>query len=369
MKKFAMLLSLLLAFSLLAGCAGTVVVVNECTCPGDHGTATPTTPVTTDPAPTTPTVPVAGDGALRTGLAIVATADGSNAALADTEGNAKFDATVAAVTLDEHGVIVACVIDGLGATVTFNAEVALTSDITAAPLTKNELGADYGMVTWGGAVAEWDQQVKALCDFAVGKTVEELKNGAVDQSGYAPDGSDLATSATIYLGGYVAAIEKAALSAKSLGAKNGDSLRIATVNSLASSIAATEDADGAAQLDMSVTAITVDEAGVVTSCIIDELSAKLTFNPEDGYTTDPTSIFLTKSELGADYGMVAWGGAKAEWNEQAAAFAAYVTGKTASEIAGIAISESTKPADGSDLATSVTISIGGFQNLLAKALG
>ena len=66
--------------------------------------------------------------------------------------------------------------------------------------------------------------------------------------------------------------------------------------------------------------------------------------------------------------MVAWGGAIAEWNVQAASFAAYVTGKTAAEIAGIAVNEGTKPADGSDLATSVTIAIGGFQALMAKAL-
>ena len=54
-----------------------------------------------------------------------------------------------------------------------------------------------------------------------------------------------------------------------------------------------------------------------------------------------------------------------EWNEQAAAFAAYVTGKTLDQVASIAVDEATKPAD-VDLASSVTISIGGFQALLEK---
>ena len=63
--------------------------------------------------------------------------------------------------------------------------------------------------------------------------------------------------------------------------------------------------------------------------------------------------------------MKAWGGAKYEWNEQAASFAAYVTGKTVDEVTGIAVSEG-KPAD-ADLAASVTISIGDFQGLIAKA--
>ena len=55
-----------------------------------------------------------------------------------------------------------------------------------------------------------------------------------------------------------------------------------------------------------------------------------------------------------------------EWNEQAAAFAAYVTGKTAEEVSGIAVGERTQPTD-ADLASSVTIAIGGFQELIAKA--
>lgn len=65
--------------------------------------------------------------------------------------------------------------------------------------------------------------------------------------------------------------------------------------------------------------------------------------------------------------MVAWGGAVVEWNQQAASFASYVTGKTADEVAGIAVNEKTAPAE-ADLATSVTIAIGGFQALIAKAM-
>ena len=68
---------------------------------------------------------------------------------------------------------------------------------------------------------------------------------------------------------------------------------------------------------------------------------------------------------GADYGMGAVSSIGKEWNEQAAAFAAYVTGKTLDEVAGIAVDEATKPAE-ADLASSVTISIGGFQALLEK---
>ena len=64
--------------------------------------------------------------------------------------------------------------------------------------------------------------------------------------------------------------------------------------------------------------------------------------------------------------MVAWGGAIAEWNEQAASFAAYITGKTPAEASGIAVDENTAPTD-ADLTASVTIKIGTFLDLIAKA--
>ncbi len=65
--------------------------------------------------------------------------------------------------------------------------------------------------------------------------------------------------------------------------------------------------------------------------------------------------------------MKAYAGSQYEWNEQAANFAAYVTGKTAADVSGIAVTEG-KPAD-ADLAAGVTIAIGGFQALIAKAAG
>ena len=74
----------------------------------------------------------------------------------------------------------------------------------------------------------------------------------------------------------------------------------------------------------------------------------------------------TKNQLGEGYGMKAWGKAKFEWNEQAASFANYVKGKTAAEVAGIAVAEG-KPSD-VDLSATVTIAIGGFQALIAKAM-
>jgi hypothetical protein len=200
----------------------------------------------------------------------------------------------------------------------------------------------------------------------VGKTVDELKNGAIDESGKAPAGSDLASTATIYLGGYVSAIEAAVANAQHLGAQAGDELKLAVNNSVGSSKSASTEEAGLAQLDCDVTALTVKD-GVITSCTIDSLQAKVNFDTTGAITSDLSAPMQTKNQLGENYGMVAWAGAIAEWDEQAASFAAYVTGKTADEVAGIAVNEKTAPTE-ADLASSVTIAIGGFQGLVAKAM-
>lgn len=352
MKKLSLVLVLALAVSLLAGCTGTpVVYYSDCTCePGSHEVQVPNTvPESTAPV---------SEGAVKTGLAIVTTLSGENAT-AEAQGQVAYDVTMVAVNVDDNGVITGCVIDSLGTNVNFDATGAITTDVTAAPATKNELGASYGMVAFGGATAEWDAQAAALASYAVGKTVEELKSGAIDETGYAAD-ADLATTATIHLGGYVSAIEVAVNNASHLGAQAGDELKLASINDLSGSTT------GTVQLDATVTALTMN-GETITSCYIDSLQAKVTVDETGAITSDLTAAPQTKNQLGEGYGMVAWGGAKYEWNEQAANFAAYVTGKTVSDVMGIAVTESTKPADGTDLAASVTIAIGTFQHLISKA--
>ena len=353
-KSIALILTLTMLAVLFAGCTGTTVVIGECTCPvNSHNEATE---------------PVKVEGAVKTGLSVSVNIADSVSATAEESGAAKYDVTLAAVTVDDNGVIESCIIDSIPATVNFDVTGAITTDLTAAVPTKHELGENYGMVAWGGAIAEWDAQVAAVANYAVGKTVEELKNGDIDMTtGKAKDGTDLSSSATIYLAGYVYAIEDAVNNAQHLGAQAGDELVLTTLNSLGSSTAASAEQAGNAQLDADIAVLTKKDSKI-TSCYIDSLQAKIAFDATGVITTDLTAAVPTKNQLGENYGMVAWGGAIAEWNEQAAAFAAYVTGKTAEEVAGISVTEATKPADGTDLASSVTIAIGGLQALIAKAM-
>ena len=361
MRKTALLLVICLVAALFTGCAGTpVIYYSECTCPVEAHQEVPAATV----APATPEAP-AVEGALKTGLAVVAGIGDSKSATAEEAGEGKYDVTLVGVLVDDNGVIQDCVIDGVSTAVQFDASGALVTDVTVAPQTKNELGENYGMVAWGGAIAEWDAQAAALAKFAVGKTVEELKSGAIDETGKAPAGSDLATQATIYLNGYVSGIEKAVANAQHLGAQAGDRLQLVAVNEISGSTAATAEAEGLAQLYTTASALTFN-GDTITSCAIDAVQAKVNFDATGTVTTDLTAPVLTKNELGENYGMVAYGGAIAEWDAQAAAFASYITGKTAADVAGIAVNEKTAPTD-ADLTASVTIKIGGFQDLIAKA--
>ena len=137
MKKFTLFLSLVLIIGLLAGCAGTPVIYHtDCTCPtGSHIAVE--TPVENVPQ-TAP--PVTADGALKTGLYINTSVSDSRSATAEENGEGKYDVTMVSILIDDNGVIHDCIIDGISASVTFDAAGSITSDLTAAPQTKNELG-------------------------------------------------------------------------------------------------------------------------------------------------------------------------------------------------------------------------------------
>ena len=354
MKKLTAILSLVLAVCLLSGCAGsTVVYYSDCTCPEGSHVQAPATEA-----------PVVAEGALKTGLYITTNIRDSKSATAEENGEAKYDVTIVAVLVDDNGIIHDCIIDSVGTSVKFGADGIITTDLMATVLTKNELGESYGMVAYGGAIAEWDAQAAALAEYVIGKNALSLRSGAIDETGYAAD-ADLASSATIYLGGYVEAIEIAAGTAKHLGAQTGDTLKLAVINSVKSSTDASAEKDGNAQLDVDVAAVTMN-GETITSCYIDAVQAKVAFDQNGTITSEIGGAVSTKNQLGDQYGMKAWGGAKYEWWQQAESFCAYVTGKTLGEVQGIAIDETTKPTD-ADLSASVTISIGGFLTLLSKA--
>ena len=73
--------------------------------------------------------------------------------------------------------------------------------------------------------------------------------------------------------------------------------------SLSSSKSAADGEDGLVQADIMLTAVTVDEAGVILSCAIDSVQAKVPFDAAGQLTGDTAAPILSKNELGEDYGM------------------------------------------------------------------
>ncbi|MGI6669701.1 MAG: hypothetical protein ACOX4M_10140 [Acetivibrionales bacterium] len=304
------------------------------------------------------------DGKVKTGLAVV-TSLNKSADTGENEGLAQADSTVVAVTVDNTGKIVKCVIDAAQTRINFSPDGKITTPLDTVFQTKQELGADYGMGNVSGIKKEWNEQANAFAKYVEGKTLTEVKGIAVNEGG-APTGSELTSSVTIHVTDFIAAIEKAVNNAKDLGANAGDKLGLGIVTTIDKSTDAGADKEGLAQAYSTYTAATFGPDGKITSCIIDSSQSNVNFNASGEITTDLNSEQKTKNEIGDEYGMKKVSGIQKEWNEQAAAFADYVKGKSIKEVKGIAVSEAGVPA-GSDLTASVTISITDFIQVIEKA--
>ena len=333
-------------------------------------TACTGTPATKPPSGDTDTSPQSNVGAeekpVRTGLSMQTSTAKSKGAESGEQGSAQVEISLVAVTVDDDGMITDCVIDGIQTTVAFDAAGQLMSDPGAPVSSKNELGEAYGMKQASAIGREWSEQAAAMAAYAVGKTVEEIRGIAVDEQGRTIV-ADLAASVTISITDMVSGIESAVSGAQHIGAKSGDRLALTTVANTSKSKSAVGTEDGLAQTDVSAAAITL-RGDAITSCCIDGVQAQVAFDSRGELTSDPETELPTKNQLGDSYGMKQASSIGREWYEQAASFCTYVTGKTAKEVSSIAVNEATKPAN-ADLAASVTIGIGDFQALIAKAAG
>ena len=352
-KALAFVLTLAMSASLLVGCTGTIVVVEN-----------PTGNVeSTESVENVENVEAAEatEGAVKTGLSVMASLSGENAA--DADGVVTTDISLVAVTVNDSGVIESCAIDAVQGKVSFDQTGQLVNE-PGEILSKNELGDNYGMRVASPIGKEWNEQAAFIAAYAEGKTVEELKTKAIDEAGVVKD-ADLASGATIYMGSFIWAIEDAVNNAKHIGAQSGDELVLTAISSSTGSAGATAEAEGSASVTSNIIAMTTN-GDVITSCIIDAVQSKAGFGTDGQLAGEVSGSVLSKAQLGEDYGLKAYSGVGKEWNEQTAAFCEYITGKTVEEAAGIALTETTAPAD-ADLAASVSIAVGDFVSLVKKA--
>lgn len=306
--------------------------------------------------------------AVKTGYAVSASL--GHPSHDEKEDFIEIDTVVAAVLVDADGKVVACQIDEAQTQPNLQENDGFVDE--AALRTKKQKLEDYGMKAVSAQAGnienggEWYEQIAAFEEWTIGKTADEIAGAAMTEEGAV---ADLASSCTIYSGGFVGVVTEAIKNATDMGAKSTDTLKLAMSTDKYYESVAGE----LVQYDTSIAVVTTDAEGKITSCITDATQGKCyvkdgKFTGKDD-TTYPEGTFKSKKQLGDEYGMkgvsagigaIENGG---EWYEQAKAFEDWTIGKTAEEVKA-GMGEDGKIAD---LASSCTITAYGFVGTVAAA--
>jgi hypothetical protein len=272
-----------------------------------------------------------------------------------TEGVAsgQVDTVIAAVGFDKDNKVVKITIDTAQTKVEFDQDMKLTSDVNAENKTKVELGDGYGMKKASSIGKEWFEQIAALEDWMMGKTVEEIK--AVNTE----DDADLKASVTVGVESYVQVVEEAF--ANAVAVNGGETLGLGHEISIAKSKSAEGDKGAVAQVDTVIMVSAFDKDGKVAGAILDTAQTKVEFDKDGKVATDKNGEFKTKVELGNDYGMKKASSIGKEWFEQAAALTDWMKGKTVEEIKAVNTEED------ADLKASVTVGVDSYLKTLEEA--
>lgn len=272
---------------------------------------------------------------------------------ASYNGTDQVDVTVAFAAFDANGVIKAARLDVVQVKIAANeagdglalavAEAKMRDD--GKVMTKLELGTNYNMVKFGGAIAEVDAQIESYAAWAVGKTVDQLKAATPsqpDESGhYKTTDSGLLASCTISVKDFATAFESAyALKSANQydwvdGAKAGVALNAGLAYNYGKpQNEVSVDYAGVLLANGKVIAASVD-AVVVSFAVVEGIYAvNLTAKYHKGSTLTDLKV-LSKKTLGDDYAMKSASPIQAEWFTQAAAMEAGFVGKSADEIAAL----------------------------------
>lgn len=148
----------------------------------------------------------------KLGIGVTTDMSKSKDASAEGDGLAQAYSNYAALTVNGDGKITSCFIDGSQGNVNFSTAGAITSDLTAAPQTKQELKEGYNMKGQSGIGKEWYEQANAFAKYVTGKTLEEVKGIALTEG--VPSDADLAASVTVHVNAFITNIEKAVTNAK-----------------------------------------------------------------------------------------------------------------------------------------------------------
>ena len=300
----------------------------------------------------------------KIGLGVVV--DLSKSKADDNGAAAQSDATIAGVAFDADGKIVKAIID------VAQDKVAVTDGVyekVEGFKSKKELGPEYGMKEAsanGGIGKEWDEQATFFEEYIVGKTADEVAGLAVDET-TKPTDADLLAGATIHIGTFQEAVKKAWDNA--VEAPAAEKLGLGIASGLGRSSDADAEKGASVTFEDVISLVALDSDGKVVASITDIAQNNVKFTV-DGMLDGEYAAGTTKKELGSNYGMKeasANGGIGKEWDEQAAAYDAYLVGKTADEVKAIDLDENGVATD-ADLVAGATISVTDFKLATEEAL-
>ena len=180
----------------------------------------------------------------------------------------------------------------------------------------------------------------------------------------------LYATCSISIADFIEAVSKACADEKGQTFSTADTftLGVAAISTAAESTDATETENGVAKLYTEFGAAVVGTDGKVLAALNDAIQPQIAFDKAGAI--QETTYKGTKRELGADYGMVAYGAAVAEWDAQSKAFSDYCAGKTAADIRAIetVVNESGHNVTVDEtLLASCTMSISGMMAVVAQA--
>ena len=293
-------------------------------------------------------------------------------ATADKAGSAQVDTTMLVAAFDAEGKVVSVTIDVAQQKLGVNAD-GTTADAAAADIrTKVEKEGDYGMVGASGIGKEYFEQINALEDWMVGKTVEEIVNMPVMDRGdgshtHVPTDADLAAKCTVTVKAYLDALQEAWDNAVEVEgfAKLGLGQNISVKGT-----AATADKNGAVQVDTNMVGVALDAEGKILWGKIDVAQQKIAFDAT-GVKAGDVDV-RTKVEKEGDYGMAGASSIGKEYYEHVAALGEWMVGKTVAEVVAM---ETYDKGDGShtavpaveELKASCTVTVGAYLEALDEA--
>ena len=158
------------------------------------------------------------ESAVKHGLGMVTSVAKPTDATAEKAGSTQVNTTVCSVELDADGRILAVIWDVQQTKISYGLDGKAVVPAPEALLTKLEKGDAYGMRKNSAIGKEWFEQIAALVEYCVGKTVGEVLGMETfqrdEQHPAVPAVEDLKASVTITVGDYLAALKKAAENAK-----------------------------------------------------------------------------------------------------------------------------------------------------------